>query len=440
MSWLDRLLGKDPAEELARAERFLAGGEPVRALEIARRLDRSRDMAVRSQAASLLQQARDALVSKTLANAEEAEKAGDPADAADWIRAALHHLGDGVQRAELETRLEVLENRIEEAPVRSLLGRDEAEPSLGMEMELDVDTRYEMLMGMLVEDVVHRYEDRSAAFREAVVEINEGEAEPALSKLDDLVARNGSDPVLHFERGRARLMLERWTGAREDFEAAWTRLGDEPLDLGESLSVPLLWAETVLGQGDAGALLDRLRELAAPEAGNPELSALYVQALLSRDRRDEARELLIALCRRHRSRQDFSHVLASLMAQDGETMAAVRLLETSVKPSCAGGSCSKPPLHLPSLRLLAKLHLDADSPPSRVEELLMWIAHAQGGKLAAPDHRLMARYHEAMGDPDAGRESRLAAERLEREGRSETVQRAEVLSGGLDSPGQAPPI
>lgn len=440
MGWLDRLLSKDPAEELARAEQFLTRGEPVRALEIVRRLERSRDMAVRGQAASLLQQARDALVSQTLANAAAAEKAGDPADAADWIRAALQHLGDGVQRAELETRLEVLESRVEQAPVRSLLGRDEAEPSPGMEMELDTDTRYDMLVGMLTEEVAHRYEDRSAAFREAVVEINEGQAQAALAKLDDLVARNGSDPVLHFERGRARLTLERWAGAREDFEAAWTRLGDEPLDLGGSLSIPLLWAEAALGQGDTGALLDRLHELAAPEAGNPDLSALYVQALLSTGRRDEARELLLALCQRHRSRQDFSHALASLLAEEGETAAAVRLLEVAVKPSCASGSCAKPPLHLPSLRLLAKLHLDAQNPPSRVEELMVWIAHAQGGQLGAVDHHLVARYHDAMDDPDAAQESRMAAERLERSGRSETEPTPQVPGGGLGSPAQETPI
>lgn len=439
MGWLNRLWGKDPAEELARIERWLAEGDPVRAVQAARRLERHRDMAIQGQATSLLQQARDALVERTVSNAAAAEKAGDLADAADWIQAALQHLGDGVQRAELEARLETLESRMEEeAPAPRLLHKDE--PEAPEAYELDVDTRYDMLTSMLVDEVARRYENRSPELRQAVVDLNEARVQEALPVLDGLVARSSSDPVLHFERGRARLMLEKWAGAREDLEAAWTRLGDAPLDRGGSLSIPLLWAEAVLNQGDTAALLDRLAEEARPDAGNPDLSALYAQALVSEGRRDEARELWIGLRERHPQRQDIAHALAAHLAEEGETQAAIRVLEVAVAPSCASGSCSKPPLHLPSLRLLVNLYLESKGPLPRIEELMAWVAHAQKGRMAAPDHRLLARYHELTGDSRAAEEARLNAERLEREARPDLEHHPDVPGGDLSRKNQEMPI
>jgi tetratricopeptide (TPR) repeat protein len=435
MGWLDGWLGKDPAEELERAREWLAGGDPVRALQTARRLERSRDMAVRSQASSVLQQARDALVARTLENARAAEAAGDPLDAADWVRAALQHLGDGVQRAELEVRLETLERRIESTPSAPLVGgtgseKPEPEAIEGFEgMELDLDTRYEMLVDMLTEEMARRYENPSPALREAVVDVNEGRAEAALARLDELVARNPASPVLHFERGRARLMLERWAGAREDFEAAWTRLGDEPVDRGGVLAVPLLWAEATLGQGDPGAVLDRLRELAAPEAGNPDLSALYTQALLESGRRDDARELMATLRELYPERQDFPHALAELLVAEEQRSTAIRILEVAVAPSCATGRCSRPPLHLPSLRLLTELYLEEKGPLSRIEELMVWISHAQGGTLAPRDHRLAARYHELTGDTRAAAEALRRADEAEREARRKVEHHPQVPGG-----------
>lgn len=440
MGWLERLWRKDPAEELGRARGWLTGGDLVRALESARRLERSRDMAVRSQAASLLQQARDALVARTLDNARAAEKAGDPADAADWFRAALQHLGEGVQRAELEARLELLERQLESAPPSTLTGVERHDEPEAMAFELDLETRYEMLVGMLTDEMARRYENPSPELRQAVVDVNEGRAEAALGRLDELVARNPASPVLHFERGRARLMLEQWAGAREDLEAAWSRLGDEPLDRGESLSVPLLWAEAALGQGDPGAVLDRLHGPAAPEASNPDLSALYTRALLESGRRDEARDLLITLRELYPERQDFPHALADLLAAEGQHGAAIRVLEVAVKPSCATGHCSKPPLHLPSLRLLTELYLEAKGPLSRIEELMVWISHAQGGSLAASDHRMAARYHELTGDARAAEEARRKAEEMEREARRRVEHHPQVPGGDPSERNREMPI
>lgn len=421
MSFLKKLFGGDPEAELEKAEAWLAKGDAVRALETARRLVRNKDMAVRGRASTLLQEARDRVVSQALERSTGAEERGDLEDAVDWLEAALQHLGEGMQRQELEGRRASLQQRLDsrpKEPARLMPDSRAPEPEALGGHEMSVDDQWEMLLGMLSDDHEERWERRGAGtaeFRRAWVELNEGRAEEALAAFDDLVARNGSDAVLHFERGRARLMLEQWQGAREDFEAAWSQLGDEPVDRAGDLMPPALWGEAALGTGDAAAVLDRLRQLAKPEAGWPNLIHLYSRALLEEERFEEARDHLAAAHRHYPRRQDFSHGLASVLERLGERALAIRVLEVAVAPSCASGSCSKQPLHLPSLRLLATLHLAEGRAGDRVEDLLRWISRGQGGELAPEDWRLVARYHEVEGDPEAAEEAITEAEELERQ-------------------------
>lgn len=412
MGFFDRLLGKDPAAELERAERRLAGGDPVGALELTHRLTRDRDPVNRDRARALAQRARDALVTTTLDNAAAAEAAGDLGDAADWLQAALEQLPEGGQRGELETRRQRLLADAEATRVEALHAASEEEGPAPM--ELDDDAFYETLVGMLDERVAERWEGRPAEFRQALIAFNDGQAEEALETYERLEARSPGDPVLRFERGRCRLMVGRHRGAREDFEAVWPDFGDEPLDLAGSLTVPGLWAEAALGGGDPGAVLDRLREAAVPQAGNPDLTSLYARALLAEERWEEARRFLAAAVEWFPGRQDFPYELAGVLARLGEKELALRCLETAVAPSCASGQCARPPLHLPSLRALAALHLERGGGAGRAEELLVWIRHAQGGRLAAEDQRLLARCHRERGDEAAAAAAEAEAARLEK--------------------------
>lgn len=450
MSWLRRLFGKDPAEILEAARRRLSDGDPARALELARKLERHRDLGVRGEAAALMQQARDALVARSLDRAGGAEKAGDVEDAADWIRAALQHLGQGIQRTELENRLENLEDRARRTDRPWTSDAQEEAEGMSEEVpegaaEISLEDRYHMLVSMFDDRFAERWEGRSVEFQQAVVDLNEGDVSRALATLEDLAARHPGDPVLLFERGRARLLEEKWAGAREDFEAAWTTFGDQALDRAGSLSMPLLWAEAVLGQGDAGALLDRLREQAMPAAGNPDLTYLYAQALVQAARLEDARDLLLAARQRYPSRQDFPHALAELLADMEERQAAIRVLELAVAPSCASGSCSRPPLHPPSLRLLATLHLDAvekgeGGSLQRVEDLLFWLNHGLGGRLQAADLRLVARYHQLAGDSEAAEEARRKAVELERRARQQADHHPTIPGGDPSQKNKEMPI
>lgn len=423
------LFRKDPGKELDRARTWLAGGDPVRALHAARRFANHDDPDHRSRAQALVDEARQAVIASTLERAGTAEAEGDPADAAEWVASALEHVRDEGHRSELQQRLTELRRRAEQKKVEVRVPEVEAEerdevPEVGG-FEMELDTHYATLTNTLDEGVAERYEGRSVEFRRAYVALNEARTDEALQALDALVAADGADPVLRFERGRARLMKGEAAGAREDFEAAWPELGDDPLDLAGSLTVPALWAEAALEQGEPEPVLERLEELAHPRAGNPDLIQLYGRALLAAERPDEARRFLAAACQVYPRDQDLSHLLGQALARVGERGLAIQALETAIAPSCASGSCSKPPLHPPSLRTLAALHLEEGTSPDRVEDLLRWISRAQNGRFLPPDLLLVARLHEQQGDEEKAREARARAAELSRQ-----IEQGQVAATG----------
>lgn len=507
---------KDAGAELDKAAGWLETGEAVRALETARRYVGDRDAAHRTRALDLVTAARAALVRNGRDKAAQAEAAGDFADAADWMRAAIQHAADDdAERAELAERLATLERRAaigrrepeawEQEASRGRTGAgsvatDRGDPDLdapapgsggrqaddreaadrdgsdqggddrGGEGALadepwpdddgwigdggdgadfdDPETRYELLVDTLEDGVGERYRGRSDAFRAAFLQLNDGEVEAAAAAFDGLVAAGSADAVVHFERGRARLLLGDAAGARQDLEAAWPELGDEPLDRAGALRVPTLWAEAALAGDDAEAVAERLDGLAAASRRDADLAALHARALVATARLEDARDLLGAAVERFSQRPDLALALAQVLHRLGGRQAAIHVLERSVAPSCASGSCQRPPLHLPSLRSLAALHLGAAPPGDgaaageaataegdavtaanldRVEDLMRWIAGAQGGRLAAADHLLAARYHEVCDEPERAEEARRRAASLAAEESAGPTEGAAVV-------------
>ncbi len=84
----------------------------------------------------------------------------------------------------------------------------------------------------------------------------------------------------------------------------------------------------------------------------------------------------------------------------------------AIAPSCAGGSCGRPAAHLPSFRLLARLHLEHGEGPERAGELMARVANAQQGHLEPQDLEILATYYEATGDGAAARDAASEARRL----------------------------
>lgn len=422
------LFGGDPGAELDKAAGYLETGDPVRALEVARKVEKRGQPAHAMRAQELVSRAQDALVARSVERSREAEEAGDWEDAADWLRAGLERVKDPTQRADLESRLRRVLDRLEEQREEGLAGSRLFGGAAGGpeedEFAWDLETHYLTLIDTLKPEVMKRYEDRPEAFQRAFVALNEGQLEEARRQLDALVAESaGGDAVLRFERGRARLVTGDARGAREDFEAAWTVLGDDLLDSADSLSVPSLWAEATLETGDPGTVADRLADVAVVRGQDTDLRTLELRgrALLELERYDDARRMLAPAAARFPQHGALPHLLAQALVALGEPELAIHCLETALAPSCSGGRCSGPPPYVPSLRMLSTLYLQQGKKIDRVRELLAFSAQAQGGRWGREDFVILARFHEIQGDEQAAREAREEARRLEGRGEEATA-------------------
>lgn len=424
MGLFGNLFRKDMEQELARVEGYLEREEPYKALELAGRLARSADEPHRQRARELEARAREALLGSILERATAAEAEGKLADAADWLEGALQRLdGEDPRAGEIAGRLAALRQRIEDEAGEVWAERAEGprrRPDAGGGSQVEAGDHYQALVAMLDEAVADRYEGRSPAFQQALVDLNEGRAEAALPVLDLAVEADPGDPIPRLERGRCRLVCDDPEGARTDFEAAWEELGDDPLDLSGTLSVPDLWADAVLATDQPTPVLERLAELAAPGAGRPTLTESYATALLAAGRAEEARALLGRAVSRYPERPVFPFLLARALRACGEPGLARECLETSVAPSCATGRCGAPRRHPPSLRLLAELQLAEGGRPERALELLTLLSQDQGGALTVRDLRLLADYQRQAGNEAAAGELVAEAERLAAAGEERT--------------------
>lgn len=411
------LFSKNWARELDRAENLLARDLPVPALEIAERAERKAEPDLKGRAAGVASRARQALLTSVLARADAAEAAGDLEDAADWLLSAVEQEPSVVRRSELERRRQGLLDRILDAD-SPLLTAERTITVVAAENEaaVDVSFRYETLVSMLDDEIRALYEGRPADFEQAVVDLNEGRTSAALEVLERLAAGAPDDVALRLELGRARLLSGQAVAARDDFAAAWETLGDEPLNADASLLVPALWAEASLAAGDAVEAAERLEPLAAPSTGHPELCRLYATALIAAGRFDQAVAYLEAVTSLLPSDAELNLLMAQALVAVGDPQRALAGLEQAIDPSCAAGGCARPSAHLPSFRLLARLHLLSGDTPEKACELMAWIANAQQGYLGAEDYVILAEYYRITGDAAAAQDAAAEAERLARSG------------------------
>jgi tetratricopeptide (TPR) repeat protein len=413
------LFSKNWAKELDRAEDLLQRDMPVPALEIAERAASRAEPGVRERAAAMVMGARKAVLASVLAKAVAAEAGGDLEDAADWLLAAAEQEPSAVRRNELEARRQALLDRAEradgswpESAQTLTVIADEATAA-------DVEFQYETLITTLGEETRALYENRPVDFKQAFVNLNEGRTAAALEAFERLAEAAPEDPVVRLERGRARLLSGDPEAARSDFTEAWEAFGETLLDTNTSLLVPALWAEASLAAGHASEVAERLKLLASPATGDSELCRLYATALLGTGRVDRAVAHLEAVLSLQPGDPELNLLLAQALASAGDTERAIAGLELAVAPSCAGGGCSRPAAHLPSFRLLARLHLEHGEGPERARELMALVANAQQGHLEPQDLEILAAYYEATGDSAAAKDAAGEAQRL-----------AETSSGG----------
>jgi tetratricopeptide (TPR) repeat protein len=416
------LFRKDPAELLARAEKLIGRQEAVRTFELLAPLREDPDPEVRARAAALEDRAHAAVLDAALERAADAESDGELAEAADWLSSALEHCQRSGERAELEGRRASLLTRAAEKRQVSPGMRVWIPPSLDPEPEDGAEPDEEPIAGrpsgggyallpeLLTEEAAARYAGRPRRFREACRAIQEGRPEEAREALEELLAEAPEEPVYRLERGRCRLMLGDAAGARDDLEAVWPSFGDAPLDRAGQFSVPALWADALLDLGEPEPILERLRDLARPAAGNVPLIQPYFMALNLAGEVEAARDYLVEAAGFYPNDSQLAFGLAFIHAKLGEARTAIAILERLVAPSFDG---SERPPEVAALRLLASLYLDEGGPLDVVGGLLRRATEGRAGRLESEDYRLLARYQEAAGDAEGARRAEEAAERLE---------------------------
>jgi predicted Zn-dependent protease len=422
MGLLDGLFRKDPGRELDRAEGLLDDGRPYPALQIVQRV---RDQgAFAERVAALERRCHEALGEAALAEADFMETEGDFAEAAEWVRSAIRQLGEKHERVpELRSRLKTLRKRAEEAKrsaaMSSLLWYREQAPPTGPD-PLTTEMRFGALVGTLRDEVADLYLSRPLAFQQAHVDLNEGRLDAARAAYDQMIVAEPDDAILRLERGRCRLIAGDPIGAREDLEAAWPALGDEPLDQEEWLSVPLLWAEACMAMDDPEAVIQGLTDLAGFAEGtepvNAETARIFGRALLAADRAEDAVEYLRGAVEIFGVQAAVTRVLADALVRTGEPDRAIELLEGKIGPSCSTGSCSAPPLDPQATATLVRLYLDrtpeGETPPDRVGGLLAHSARQRGGS-TLDELELLARYQRMCGLDEEAERTEAEIERHE---------------------------
>jgi tetratricopeptide (TPR) repeat protein len=388
------------------------------------------------------------VVAEAEARAGASEADGHLADAAEWLRGALDYAEGEEERGRLAARLAGIEVLLEAAEGVAIAPEDPGlGPILGDEPHIEPpeergrsldaaapgddgvvdddeplppgETLYRLFVDSLRDDVSPLYRDRPPAFRRALVDLAEpADADLAAAAIDGLAAASPDDPVLRLERARWRLARGDEAAAREDLEAAWEAFGDEPLDLGGNLSVPVMWCEAAMAEGDHAAILERLEARGELTLSHPDLSGFYAAALLAAGERNEARRFLAESLEHFPRRPEIAYLLAGILHRDGDGPAAIALLERSLR--VCGAGCSPRELHVPSLRLLAAALAErggavgSSAVPSetveRLADVLLLLRGAQGGELSEPgDWMLQARCHELAGESAAAERARARA-------------------------------
>jgi len=376
--------------DLERVESLIDDGEVSKAIDLARRLLKADGGRLREQAAKMLLRATTAAIEQAEERATAMEEAGHLDDAVEWLEGALDRLSGadaelGSRRPEIEKRLDDLRGRAVEQSANELeedlmaaaaVPAVEASSEVELEEELD---EYRTLTDTLGDQLAQLYAEQPEAFRRAVVAISQGNGEAALGELETL---DEKDPLVALERGRARLLMGSYREAREDFEAAWPTFGDEPLDHHGLLSLPLLWSDAAIGEGDSEAIVERLIDIEEARWASPLLTEHLARALIDCAREEEAIELLESATEEFVGQPVFPFLQASVLVDRSDPEAAIDLLESSVRASTRQGAGS-PRIHPPSMELLVRLLIEHEGDPARAYELLNMAAYAAGGVTAS---------------------------------------------------------
>lgn len=414
MGFLSNLFKKDPQAELAKLEAMISRGDDAeKAHQLALKLSDCDQPQVRERARALAGTLASKLVAEYCANAERSIAGKNFDDATDWLTAALP-FAVADQRAEIERQIEALALKAHQSDDLPTIGRGghagAGEPESEQE-ELDDEMHFEMLIGMLTEEVAEAYRSLPTAFHGAFLDFNNGRLTEALEVYEQLAP--GGNPYVAFEMGRCLLQLGRLEDAVAQLESVQERLGDKALDEAGALSLPMVWAEAKLRLGHSEDVAARLEPLADPRHGADGLLILYARALQDAERLQDAKKFLTLAYKAHVESPMYCVLLAQVVAMMGDFEAAVDLLEKRIDAGRRYTSGSGISPHPAPVRALVALYLQETKTIAKAGEQLLQLEQLVKGQLTREDWLLTARYYELMGDNENAAFAAEAAESAE---------------------------
>lgn len=238
----------------------------------------------------------------------------------------------------------------------------------------DPRLRYAQLVEAWPEALQPRLLALGADFASAALAIDEGGAVAAWEALAPYTA---TDPVAHYERARAALVMGRPALAAAELQRFGDRVGH--VRIGATHTAALLGQLLLQGQ-QAGAALDVVDGAARGAPEDVELRFTRANVLAHLSRWPEVEADTTAVLRKSSRAMGAWRLLAQARIAQGNRAGAVAALETALNTCCSNpGKCGNQPLDVDAARTLARLYAEAGEQPQRVAELLGEIGAAQGG-------------------------------------------------------------
>ena len=240
---------------------------------------------------------------------------------------------------------------------------DVARPDLYDPERAEIEARLALIVENYPEAIRKTVESLDPSFGAAVLDLEEGRPDRALTAL---LALPDEAPLVRWERARAAHALGDPAAAASEVRA-FVSLTQAHMPFGRTHSgvyLPQLLAES-------GDIAQALRVLRSVREDHPGLGApLFAQLLEATNALEEAESVAMALCKEHPRHPPFYLQLARIRIKAGHREAAAAALEASLSNTCCTpGQCGYQPPNLQVIRTLAILYFEDKRELRRAGEL-----------------------------------------------------------------------
>jgi tetratricopeptide (TPR) repeat protein len=319
------------------------------------------------EAAEVLAEAKEGLISANLEEARARYSAGDRAGAEEHLSMALNF---GASSEQLRTARSSgrKEAPKPEAPVVSQPEVAEGNDPLWSLPPDDPRLQYAVTVETYPEALRARLIALGADFATAVRHIDNGKPEEAHAAITPFI---GQDPVARYERARAALAAGKAAAAASDLLSFGEQVGHQRIG---NTHTAVLLAQILVGQGRAEEALSPVEQARAQASTPADVHALdgtMAQLLMLLGRLEEADTLATQLVRTAPRDMSIVRLLAQIREALGQRQQARAILEEGLNRCCSSpGKCGNQPLDLAAVRHLVRMYLEDRMAPDRTQELL----------------------------------------------------------------------